>query len=141
MTESQIDADTIQAYLGTEYRVLGRSPFTLRIGVLSEALVRTHAAHGSECSAFLTACNPFSQTLDDAANEARRSELERELVRRALPFIDGIGEHPSNGWPAEPSCLVLGIALDDAKALGVQFGQNAIVWSDADARPRLILLR
>lgn len=141
MTESHIDAGTIQAYLETEYRVFGESPFTLRIGEPSEALMRTHAAHRSECSAFVTACNPSGRRLDDTANEVRQSELKQELERRALPFIDGIGQHPSNGWPGEPSCLVLGIPLDDAKAIGAQFGQNAIVWSDSDARPRLILLR
>jgi hypothetical protein len=31
--------------------------------------------------------------------------------------------------------------LPDAHALGTRFGQNALLWSDEDALPRLILLR
>jgi hypothetical protein len=30
---------------------------------------------------------------------------------------------------------------EQAQALGAEFGQNAIVWADADAVPQLILLR
>ena len=141
MTGSQIDDATIQAYLETDYRVSGESPFTLQVGVRSESLADAHANHGCLCSAFLTAANPFSQTIDDATNGARQDALKRELARRGLPFLDGIGTHPSNGWPGEPSVLVLGISCDDAKELGARFEQNAIVWSGADARPQLILLR
>ena len=45
------------------------------------------------------------------------------------------------GGPGEPSYLVFGLKLEAAKTLGRALRQNAIVWSDVDAVPRLILLR
>ena len=56
-------------------------------------------------------------------------------------FIDGIGCDPSGCWPGEASCLVLGLSIDIARALGTEFEQNAIVWCGADAVPELVLLR
>ena len=44
-------------------------------------------------------------------------------------------------WPAEPSFLALGIDLVTAKILGRHFDQNALVWINDDAIPRLVLLR
>ena len=93
------------------------------------------------CSAFITACNPFSRFLDAPSNQSRHDQLRRELERRELAFIEGAGEHPANGWPEEASFLVLGISLEDASEIGRQFEQNGIVWSDTNARPQLILLR
>lgn len=140
-SDSQIPHATIQAYLETHYRVLGSMPVTLKIGDANLMLAGIHDAHAVRSSAFITACNPFSQALDDAANAGRQLALARELSQRGLMFVDGIGEHPSNGWPGEPSFLVLGVSIEDAKALGVLFGQNGIVWCGSDAVPQLVLLR
>ncbi len=136
-----IDGDIVRAYLETDYRVEADAPLTLRIGVANPALSTLHHAHRVESSAFITACNPFSQAFDSAVNAQRQAALVLELRARKLRFIDGIGLHPSNRWPAEPSQLVLGVSLDAAKELGVQQEQNAIVWCGRDAVPELILLR
>ncbi len=64
-----------------------------------------------------------------------------ELRLRSLLFIEGVGQHPSNRWPPEPSFLVLDLSLEAAKALGSRHEQNAIVWCGADATPLLVLLR
>lgn len=136
-----IDPDTLRAYAETHYRVLHDSDLTLRVDQFNGALQDLHLRHGADCSAFLTACNPFSRPLDAAANHARQAALIDELHREGLRFLQGEGEHPSNGWPAEPSVLVFGLDLDAASALGRRLEQNAIVWSAADAVPRLILLR
>ena len=139
--DSVIDRDTVQAYLETDYRVLGDHALTLKVGVNSPALVALHKAHHVESSAFVTACNPFSQPLDAAANTDRQKVLAAELKFRSLPFVEGAGQHPSNSWPAEPSFLVFGVSREAAKALGVRHGQNAIVWCGPDAVPELVLLR
>ncbi|MPW19275.1 DUF3293 domain-containing protein [Paraburkholderia sp. CNPSo 3157] len=140
-SDSQIPRATIQAYLETHYCVRGSMPATLKIGEYNALLAAIHDAHAVRSSAFITACNPFSRMLDDAANVDRQLSLARELSQRGLTSIDGVGEHPSNGWPGEPSFLVLGVSVKDAKALGMQFGQNAVVWCGGDAVPQLVLLR
>jgi hypothetical protein len=141
MRESAISAGTIQAYCETEYHVHGKALFVLRIDIPCSELALAHQHHQVECSAYLTACNPFSQVLDGVANAARHAALGLDLSKCSLAFVDGMGEHPSNRWPGEASYLVFGLALEAAKAMGVRWQQNAIVWSGADGVPRLILLR
>ena len=138
---SVIDINTVQAFMETEYRVHGHAQLTLRVGAFCSELAELHKASNVESSAFITACNPFSQPLDDSANTGRQASLAGELVERNFIFIDGIGQHPSNQWPGEPSFLVLGMSLETAKTLGANFGQNAILWSGPDAIPQLVLLR
>lgn len=140
-SDSVIDKAMVQAYLETEYRVFGNAPFTLKIGISSPALAALHKAHRVTSSAYITACNPFSQVFDEAANVKRQKAFAGKLQTQPLVFIDGIGQHPSNKWRGEPSFLVLGLSLEAAKALGVTYGQNAIVWCGPDAVPQLILLR
>jgi len=141
LSDTTIDAATIQAYRETEYRVDGDKPFTLRIGQTCGALAAIYKRRRVDCSAFITACNPYSQQLDDSANARRHAELGHELRQRSLIAFEGLGQHPSNQWPGEASYLVLGLTLEAAKVLGNRLEQNAIVWSGADAVPQLILLR
>lgn len=138
---SAIDRDTLRAYEDTHYRVLGDTPATLRIGFPNPALAELHRAFSVDCSAFVTAANPFSTLIDAEANALRQAALADELRREGLRFIEGIGEHPLGQWLGEPSFLVLGLPLDAAKQLGARQGQNAIVWCGANTVPQLILLR
>ncbi|MDF3832712.1 DUF3293 domain-containing protein [Cupriavidus basilensis] len=140
---SVIGPEIVQAYLETHYHVHGDAPVTLKVGEPNALLAALHADAGVQCSAFITAWNPFSQPAgEDASVNARRQQaLARELAQAGLRFIEGIGQHPSNQWPGEASFLVLGLTLDAAKALGTRHEQNAIIWSGADAVPQLILLR
>ena len=140
-SESLIDPDTIQAYLETEYHVFGDSPFTIRIGEPNSALAAACKRNGAETSAYITACNPNSQTLDDAANAERNNSLRSELIERKLAFIEGVGQHPFNGWPGEDSFLIFGVDLEVASDLSRRLQQNAFVWAGSDCMPQLILLR
>ena len=125
----------------TDYHVLCEVPVTLNIGAANAGLAALHTSHSVESSAYVTACNPFNQALDNSANDARQAVLVRELQQHGLTYIKGIGQHPTNGWPGEQSFLVLGLSREDAKMLGARHEQNAIVWCDQDAKPELILLR
>jgi Protein of unknown function (DUF3293) len=138
---STIDPDTLRAYEETHYRVLGDAPVTLRIGVPDPALAELHRTFGVDCSAFVTAANPFGALIDAETNALRQTALGGELNREGFRFIEGMGEHPSGQWPGEPSFLILGLPLDPAKQLGARHEQNAVVWCGADAVPQLILLR
>ncbi|PIT76620.1 DUF3293 domain-containing protein [Limnohabitans sp. JirII-31] len=138
---SNIHPDLIQAYTETEFRVLEGKPFTLQVGKVCSDLLVAHKSQRVECSAFLTACNPFSQELTDEANTERQKALAKELASRSLVFVDGVGKHPSNQWPGEPSYLIYGLTLEAAKTLGARLDQNAIIWTGSDGTPQLIFLR
>ncbi|QIB67031.1 DUF3293 domain-containing protein [Kineobactrum salinum] len=135
-----LDAATLQAYRETHYRVQGDPEIVLRVGQPSAELALLYRAEGVSCSAFITACNPASQRLDEAANTSRQRQLEAELAARGLACLPAVGRHPTNQWPAEPSVLVLGLPLEEARLLCCQFGQNALLWADTDAVPQLVLL-
>lgn len=141
-----IQPDTLQAYRATHYEVhaddaLGSAAFSLKIDAVCEELMKVYAHHEVDCSAYLTACNPYSDRGDENRNPARQAALHAEIEKRGLRCFPGLGKHPTGPWPGEDSFLVLGLSLEDAKALGRQFEQNAIVWCGADAVPKLILLR
>ena len=135
----------IQAFLETHYRVHQHGPdeppLTLRVGQASPGLITLHQVHGVNCSAFLTAYNPFAKQVKAEVNTERQEELKQELGSRSLTFLPGKGQHPTNGWEPEPSVLVLGISLEDAKVMGRKYEQAAIVWSGPTAVPELVLLQ
>jgi hypothetical protein len=131
----------VQGYLKTHFKVLPPEGFTLVADRHSPELARLHREYGVDCSAFVTACNPFSDQLIPELNAERQSSLAEELRREGFATLDGLGQHPSNGWPGEPSFLVLGLPLEASRLLGIRLGQNAIIWSGGDAVPKLILLR
>ena len=141
LTESKIPRDIIQAYLETHYHVSGDTPATLQVGQVNPVLTALHATHAVSSSAFITACNPYSEDVGARENVARQAALAHELEQLGLTYIEGVGKHPSNNWPGEASFLVLGVTLDVAKSVGEKHGQNAIIWCDADGVPQLILLR
>lgn len=137
---SGIAKPTIQAYLQTDYHV-GKPPmFTLKIGISHPALLSLHTLNAVDCSAYLSACNPFSRQLDEQLNAERHAGLAAEIKALGLQIIEGIGRHPDNNWPGEMSYLVLGLSLDAAATLGKRFQQNAFLWAAADGCPQLYLL-
>lgn len=139
--QSAIEPDLIAAYKATEYLVNGAPPFGLQVGSQCQELLALYKKSRVDCCAFISACNPFSEQLDPAVNIDRQAGVVHEVQGRGLSFIAGIGQHPSNNWPGEPSFLVLGLSMEAAKPMGRKHGQNAIVWCGPDALPRLVLLR
>jgi hypothetical protein len=132
----------ITAYRATHYCVTGvAEAFVLRIDQHSPDLAGCHDQYRVSTSAFLTAYNPLSQPTPEAANEAAQQRLVLRLQACGYQYLEGLGLDPSGDWPAEPSLLVLGISLDEARSIGTEFAQNGFVWAAADAVPRLVLLR
>jgi hypothetical protein len=138
--QTNLAPELISAYNATNFRVNADPVFTLHIGKESEELKRLFKNHSVTNAAFITAWNPFGQSLPDEENQVRDKQLKDELLIRSLKFIDGFGQDPSGQCVGEDSFLVLGISLETSKKLGAQFEQNAIVWSDSNAVPNLILL-
>lgn len=141
MAPSLLPPSLVTAYQETWYMVPCLDQLTLRIGQPHEDLRRIHHQHGVDCSAFVTAWNTWGTTLTAEENLLRHRRLINDLSRQHLTFFEGIGQHPTNGWPGEVSLLILGLTQDAAIALGITHQQNAIVWNDAEGVPHLILLR
>lgn len=136
-----IPAETVHAYLATEFRVLSPVPFTLRLNQASAELQALYRQSDVQCAAFLTAWNPYSKSRSATDNEGAQRCLLKDIGELKLRAIPGIGLDPSGEWEGEPSCLVLGMSHAVARDIGNRFKQNAIVWAGSDAIPELILLR
>ena len=141
MLSSAISKATIRAYMETEYRVLGPQPLVLKINQRCSELATAYSTYGVDTAAFITACNPFSRELTDSENTARQVALANELTTGGWRFQEGIGIHPSNEWPGEPSFLVFGLGRQVAEQISTTWEQNAFVWCGDDALPTLVLLR
>ena len=140
LVHSLVDEATQQAYLETHYRVIAPA-LVLRIGEPCPELVQFHQERNVTCSTFITADNPLGVQLSESQNSGRRRTLLAELDKRKLAWVHGAGQHPNGQWPAEHSVLVLGLGLDGARSLAERMEQNAVVWMDTDAVPRLLMVR
>ena len=133
-----ISKELWQAYLETDFKVFAVNPFTLKVGQYSEDLNSIIKKSKYSSAAFITAYNPYSKQLSNAENNARQEQLKIEIANRGLTAIEGIGQHPSNQWPGEPSLLILGLNKAAAATLARQLEQNAFVWIDETSIPQLI---
>lgn len=126
-TQSSISNELHAAFRETRYKVNHTSPFTLHIGQSCPELDALLKTGGQDSAVFLTAWNPVAQPLGEEENRRRQAQLADELQRRCVPCVEGIGQHPSNGWSGEESTLALGLQPEEARALCAQFGQLACV--------------
>lgn len=138
---TKLDSELISAYNSTIFHVNTAPSFILKVDIKSNELNSLLIIKDKESAAFITAFNPLSVSLSDTENQSRNLMLKSDLERLQLEYIDGFGQDPEGTWDSEASFLVLGIDLDVASNLGNKYQQNAILWSDHTAIPRLILLR
>jgi len=130
-----LDQLLVSAYLRTTYRVR-MPPFDLRVGLINKDFDGWLAEQGARQFVFITACNPFSQTLPPEENERRNKLLEmdlRHLSHQVLPGL-GIGE---GEWAPEASFCALDISPEQALQLGRTFEQNALVFGRKGRVPEL----
>lgn len=129
------------AYRAAVYRVrTEREAFELRVEAASRPLAALLRRYGVATAAYLTACNPYGVRMTEAANRAANEALRAELVAADAFVFDGEAVDPTGASPSKRSFLALGIALATARALGMRFRQNALLFADDDAVPRLVWL-
>ena len=142
LTHSEIPPDLITSYQTAGYlAVVDTDPITLHINQYSAPLNQILTKFEHQCAVFITASNPLSQQQDPHLNQIRNTQLRNALTQHTDLVFEGVSTDPAKLWPAEQSFLALGINLKTAISLGKQFDQNAVVWADTDAIPRLMLLR
>ena len=139
---SAISSQLIANYTLADYRIgTAAECITLRIDQYSKQLAHFLATSNQSCAAIISAFNPCSQLVSDAKNIAAHESLRNFLACHSYQGIESLHMDPAGVWPAEKSFFIPGIDIYTAKSLGQQFSQNAIVWIDRDAIPRLLLLR
>lgn len=138
---TEIPRELIRAYEATDFRVLEPQEFTLRVGQRSAELQSLYVDMGVTSAGYLTAWNPFSAETSTVDNIKAQLSLIRSLSLEGYPTLKALGVDPAGKWPGEESVFVPGLDLERTKSLGVEFGQNAIVWAGSDAVPHLVLLK
>ena len=128
-------------YRGTLYRVrAGDAGLELHVDVVSHPLALLMRRHGVSTAAYLTACNPYSVRVSEEVNRTANEAMRAALLEADAFVFDGEAVDPSGRWPGEASFLALGLAFATAREIGVRFRQNAMLFADDDAAPRLVWL-
>lgn len=82
----------------------------------------------------ISACCPFSEPLDDAANLALHRSLQKRLQRLSEASMEEVvGRSPNGSWK-ELSWAVTGISEKEAVGLGTLYYQWAIFRFDENGR-------
>jgi hypothetical protein len=138
--ESRLPEELIEAYLKTEYRaVVDGAAIALRVGAQSSGILSLFEQSKTDCAAFITAENPYSEPQTPAANAERQQQLGSDLSAMGITYFPGEGQGEDPAWTPEASFLALGIDREAASDLGRKYGQNAIVWVGSDGVPELLL--
>ena len=136
---SEISDSLLQAYLSTSYEVdLPNGRIALRIGEKSHELDEFLRKYGYQSWAFITAYNPGSKPLSEPENSARYQQLKSDIEGQGLPYFHGSGCPADDQWKPEPSLLILGISHTNARILGLQYEQVAIVAGNRGDIAKLI---
>ncbi|MDE2260441.1 MAG: DUF3293 domain-containing protein [Betaproteobacteria bacterium] len=140
---SAIDPDLLSIYQNSDYRVLGEgsAAFVMHIGQPCKPLRNLLQRTGVSSSCFVSAYNPRSEPHTDGENARAQACLTQDVQQMGLQYLEGVGEDPGGECAGEPCLLVLGISREKAIMLGNKYGQNAMLWSEADGMPQLLLLR
>jgi len=137
-----IAKNLIASYHNTHYQVgTGSDAIVLRIGQHSKPLTKLLETLKQSFAAIISAYNPYSQLTSNEANLTAHELLRNYLNHHAYATIESLNVDPSGKWLSEKSFFVPGLDLNTARSIGQQFNQNAIVWIDSEAIPRLRLLR
>ncbi len=141
-TNREVLDQLFEAYLKTDYIVKDETiNLTLRIDEKNSGLDDLLVKNESISAAFLTAYNPYSQSLSRAENEKRQEELVSILREKGYKFLYGYGESQTEDWTAEPSVLILGVDCQTALEIARQFEQNAFLFIEKSNAPKLISSR
>jgi hypothetical protein len=110
------------------------------VGSQCEELARIYEKANVSTACFVTAYNPFSVLFTPPHNVARQADLLSDIASFRLKSIYGYGQGKDTDW-MEPSVLILGISSDEGMKLAIKHEQNAFIWCDETATPKLVLTR
>ncbi len=130
------DAELLEAYRSTVWSV------EMTAGFLEVRLDRA-ADPQLRPSGIVTAYNPASIARTPDENRAADQELLKHVRSLGVPFRRTVARGPvpgSDEWE-EPGFLLLGDVRPLLVELGLVFGQNAVLWTDATGAVSLVCTR
>ncbi|MEJ7618214.1 MAG: DUF3293 domain-containing protein [Pyrinomonadaceae bacterium] len=124
-----MSAELIDAYRRTTYIVEAShvSPIAIRIGERCGAVDQLLIDRGASRWAFVTAYNPRSTRLSDGENQARHRKLVQRVGALSREMLPGRGVGDDASWAPEISLFIFEMEPGEARALGREFEQNAVV--------------
>ena len=131
------------AELDTAYRATGYllhlrgEAIKLRVEQSSPEFDKFLEHVGCEQWAFVSAVNPGSEILTEAANAGRHRKLLATVSAQKLTYFPGDAIPDTGKWPIEPGLLLLHVDLEQALLLAQEFGQAAILAGQRSDVPRL----
>jgi hypothetical protein len=87
--------------------------------------------------AFISAVNPGSAILTEAANAGRHRKLLAAVSAQKLVYFPGDAIPDTSKWPIEPGLLLLHVSLEQALVLAQEFEQAAILAGHRNGMPKL----
>ena len=138
-----LNPKVLEAYEQTDYWCAGlgsNQDFVLNVNQMQPELNVVYGVFSTNCAAFITAWNPYSNVLSEQENNARQAELIKTLEAKGYSCLMAEGRPRTGDWKFEPSVFVPGLSQEDARLIGQAFEQNAIVWVGADCIPKLLVL-
>jgi hypothetical protein len=135
-----IENELIEAYQNAEYVLFSNPEVIMHIGEYNPDLHELMTARQCQQAAFISAYNPYSEIIEDSENVKRHGDLLDAVNGLGLDTVLGEGRDVERQWLGEISLLIFDIDRITADALGNEYGQNAILWIEADAIPQLVLL-
>lgn len=135
-----ISEELLSAYKATNFEVYsGEDKFVLKVDAPNREFDSLLAQNNAKSAVVITAWNPWSEQKTPDDNEANQSKMESGLVDEGFQLLPAAGVDPAGQWPAEASCCVLGMDLEQGKRRGIQFRQNAIVYHQKGLPTELVL--
>jgi len=90
--------------------------------------------------AIITAHNPFSKEYSEAENQKRNGLLEKLLNAHGFKLFPAVGKGDKDSWKEE-GFLIPNISYELAKAFGLCFQQNAIIFCDTQKQIELVMCK
>lgn len=131
-----IKPDLHHAYLATRYHVM-EPDIIIRANRYHDDLDAWLEAAGYDRWAFISACNPWSERLEDSKNRMRHEALIEACRPYQIFQAQGEPEEPSD-WPAETSLFIVDIDRNHAISLCCDFEQWAILYGERGQPAELV---
>lgn len=130
-----------EAYLKTTYEIYKeQTTYSILIEQSNDYFQSFCKKNKISTWAIITAYNPYSKKCSKEENKNNNQNLKTILLDENYIILEASGVPENTNWESEKSYFVSNISLDSAKAIGIKFQQNAIVYGTNTSLAQLVWL-